>query len=327
VPLPAVADDPPFDVTRCSHVRLAVTDLDLSLRFYEQVVGLVPTTVEDEVAYLRGVEEVCHHSLVLERGETAGCVSIGMRVRRPADLDSATRFLASRGLAHRTVELAHQGPTVRFTDISGTVVELCAGMETVGRYATTADQLRGGAPTGIDHYQLHVVDPNAAAAFYGELGFRMSEYITMNGTPREELLGVFLARKGNANDLVMVQNAGPRLHHFSFVVHEASTALLRVCDLTDALGVPEAVEWGPSRHGLGGERFLYLRDPDGHRVELLSHPYRFIDEEEVALGWARTDPRVAMLFGPRAPESWFEEASDFVGSAVRTPPPASGVTA
>lgn len=314
MPVPKVNSAPPFEITRASHVRLCVADLDRSLRFYEELVGLVVTEREADIAYLRGVEEVCHHSLVLTRsGDGPACECIGMRVAGDAEIDRAAAALAERGIPIERIDVPHQGATLRFADPSGAAIELCGSMATLPRYSVAYDERKGAAPIGLDHYQLHVRDDDLATTFYADLGFRTSEFITMGGSPDEPLLGSFLARKGNANDLVMVRNVGPRLHHFSYVIHDAPVRMVALCDRAAAMGVADAVEWGPSRHGLGDEIFLYLRDPDGHRLELLSHPYLFVDLEEEPLGWSRREPKVPKLWGPDAPASWFEEASVFVG--------------
>ena len=65
--LPAPVLRPPFNVTRASHVVLTVTDLETSRRFYEQVIGLILTEEADGTLYFRGIEEACHHSLVLRQ--------------------------------------------------------------------------------------------------------------------------------------------------------------------------------------------------------------------------------------------------------------------
>ena len=40
MPIPAPVFDPPFNILRCSHVELAVTDLEASRAFYEGLLGL-----------------------------------------------------------------------------------------------------------------------------------------------------------------------------------------------------------------------------------------------------------------------------------------------
>ena len=311
MPLPRSEPNPPFDITRASHVVLDVTDLAASRHFYEEMIGLVVTEADDEVIYLRGVEEACHHSLVLHRAAESRARRIGLRVRREADLDAAKTWFERRGLPADYVDVPHQGKTLHATDVAGTPLELVARMTTVPRKIVAFRTFKGAAPTRLDHYQVHVADVDTAAGMYADLGFRISEYVSVDGKPDTTVLGAWNARKGNANDVVLVTNEGPRLHHFAYTLHDPQSTMLRTCDLASDLGY--AVEWGPSRHGLGSEMFLYLRDPDGHRIELMSPAYQFIDEEEEPYGWAVDDPTVPMLFGAAPSLDWFNTASRFAG--------------
>ena len=97
--LPALNLDPPFDITRASHVVLTVRDLGASRRFYEEVIGLVLTLEEDDTLYFRGVEEACHHSLVLRKSRTGerACQRIGMRMFTERDLENAHGYFKSAG--------------------------------------------------------------------------------------------------------------------------------------------------------------------------------------------------------------------------------------
>lgn len=321
MPLPHTSQSPPFDITRLSHVVLQVSELEASRRFYEQLIGLVVTDAHDDAIYLRGVEEVCHHSVVLRaESRDATALRVGFRVRTDEDLEAAARFFEDQDRAVDWAQVPHQGRTLHVSDAAGTPLELCAHMPTQPREILRFDRFTGAAPPRIDHVQVHVSDVAAAAEFYGALGFRVSEYASQDGTPETPFRSIFMARKGNANDIVLLSNVGPRLHHAAFVVHDPSTVLLRVCDLAASLGLRDSVEWGPQRHGLGAEQFLYLRDPDGHRIELLSPPYQFIDLDETPYGWSTTSGDIANTWGPGAPDSWRTEASPFDG--VPTTPPA-----
>ncbi len=63
--LPAPVLDPPFNITRVSHVVLTGRDLDASRRFYSEVLLLVVSDGDKDALYLRGLEEAGHHSLVI----------------------------------------------------------------------------------------------------------------------------------------------------------------------------------------------------------------------------------------------------------------------
>src|SRR5215510_10443208 len=95
--LPVTNFDTPFRITRASHAVLTVRDLAASKRFYEKVIGLILTAEEDDALYFRGVEEACHHSLVLRKGSEAACVRIGFRVLMESDLDPLKAFFEAHG--------------------------------------------------------------------------------------------------------------------------------------------------------------------------------------------------------------------------------------
>jgi len=46
------------------------------------------------------------------------------------------------------------------------------------------------------------------------------------------------------------------------------------------LGWPDCVEYGPGKHALGHSYYVYLLDPDGHRVELLLPPIVYMDRDD-----------------------------------------------
>jgi catechol 2,3-dioxygenase len=79
------------------------------------------------------------------------------------------------------------------------------------------------------------------------------------------------------------------------------------------------MERGPGRHGISNAFFLYVRDPDGHRVELFTSDYLTVDPDLEPLRWSLRDPQRQTLWGQPAPKSWFEEGSPFTGLAVQEP--------
>jgi catechol 2,3-dioxygenase len=318
--LPQTSPDPPFHVTRLSHVVMNVGDLEACRAFYEELIGLVVTEADDEAVYLRGVEEAAHHSLVLRRTKGAPTAErIGFRVASEADLDAAKDHFERRGLPAAWAEVPHQGRTLQVADVAGVPIEYCVTMPVERRLVIDHHLHRGAAAARIDHLQVHVPDVRAFAAFHCDLGFRISEYATTDGDPDGPLLVTFLTRKGDLLDLVGAHNPGPRLHHFSFLVHDASYTLQHVADIASGLGMRDAIEHGPARHGLAPQQFLYVRAPDGHRVELVSQGYQFIDPELEPLWWERSNPRAGATWGPAPAQRWVTEASHFAGVEPQPP--------
>ena len=304
--LPAPVLNPPFNVTRSSHAVLTVRDLAASRVFYEEVLGLILTEEAGDALYFRGIEEACHHSLVLRRDDGApSCARIGLRVRTEDDLTAAQQFFARHGCVAKLVETPFQGRTLQAIDPCGTLLEFCAHMPVAPRQITNFPRHRGGCALRLDHYQILTPDVPRALAFYGEIGFRLSEYIALDD---EQFRGVFLQRKGNPHDIVFFHGPGPQLHHVAFFVQEGQQ-LLKACDVAGTLGFGRGVERGPGRHGPGHAMYVYFRDPDGHRIELFNTHYQVIDLECEPVRWDARDPNVSFPWGLPAQRRWLQRCS------------------
>ncbi|SUE42663.1 VOC family protein [Roseomonas gilardii] len=310
--IPKVELSPPFNITRSSHVRYRVRDLDKSLRFYTEVLGLVVSDQEGGVAYLRGIEESCHHSVVLvasEGGPSAEC--LGMRVASEDDLHRARDHFIAAGGSAEFVERAHQGPTLLTSFGPGTPpIELCSSMPVLPRLLNNFPAQKGGRALRLDHYQCAVPDVPGTVAKFMALGFRPSKYTAHVETGK--LLSIFLTRKNNPHDLVLAQAAGPRLHHVAFVVSDLQT-MLRAADIAGNLGYGRDVEHGPGRHGPPNGVFLYFRDPDGHRIEFILPPMQFMDPEDVPNAWDSTQGVSLVPWGGGPPQQWREQMTHFTG--------------
>jgi catechol 2,3-dioxygenase len=307
--LPKTVFRPPFFITRASHLVLRVADLAASRAFYVDTLGMIVSDEDRSTLYLRGIEEACHHSLVLKRGSEPLCERVGMRVQTEDDLDLAQQHFAKAGLATQWVEAPFQGRTLHTADTNGTPLELCAQMKTEPRRIMDFEAHHGACPQRLDHFQIFTPDVPRACTFYMALGFRLSEYIVRDGT--DELRMIFLQRKGNPHDIVFAQQAEQRLHHVAFTVPEVHH-LMDIADLCGRNGYGRAVERGPGRHfGPGYARYVYLRDPDGHRIELFTNHYQTIDMEDVPVRWEASQLSRLGVWGPGAPESWLNEATAF----------------
>src|SRR5215510_3916502 len=99
--IPKPVFKPRFAITRASHAVLKVRDLAKSRAFYVDTLGFVVSEADKSTLYLRGLEEGCHHSLVLKSGGAPVCERVGMRVLTEDDLDLAQAHFKSRGLPTR----------------------------------------------------------------------------------------------------------------------------------------------------------------------------------------------------------------------------------
>jgi catechol 2,3-dioxygenase len=233
-----------------------------------------------------------------------------------ADLDKLKAFFEAHGCTTAWAEVPHQGRTLRAADPAGTPLEFCATMPVMPRMITKFTRHTGGSALRLDHYQVLTPEVRKTCEFYMAAGFRLSEYIAPSGT--FDLRGIFLQRKGNPHDIVFFNGAGPRLHHFAFLAPEVHH-LLHACDLAGELGFGASVERGPGRHGPGHAMYVYMRDPDGHRVELFNTHYQIMDIENEPIAWDPSDHAISFPWGLPARQAWFEEATPFADVTAREP--------
>jgi catechol 2,3-dioxygenase len=309
--------DPPFNVVRASHVELAVRDLGRARGFYVDCLGYLISADEPDALYLRAIEERNHHSVVLRRGAEPAALALGFKVGSEDDLDRAAHWFKRRNLPTSFPDVPHQGRTLRTADVTGMPLEFYFKMEqgerTLQRYAAH----RGARIQRIDHINCFTPDVQTSYEFYTELGFRLTEYTeTDDRDPR--LWAVWLHRKGNVHDLAFTNGHGPRLHHIGVWV-AGPLDILHICDVMATSGHLANMERGPGRHGISNAFFLYIRDPDGHRIELFTSDYLTVDPDLEPLRWSLDDPQRQTLWGHPAPKSWFEEGTEFAAVPSRAP--------
>jgi catechol 2,3-dioxygenase len=309
--------DPPFNVVRASHVELGVRDLGRSRAFYADCLGYLVSDATADALYLRAVEERNHHSIVLRKTDEPRCTALGFKVASEDDLDRAARWFGGKGLPATFIDVAHQGRTLRAADPIGMPLEFYFKIEQCDRMLQKYAAHQGARIQRIDHLNCFTPDVQASYDFYAELGFRLTEY-TETDAADPKLWAVWLHRKGNVHDLAFTNGRGPRLHHIG-VWTAGPLDILHLCDVMATAGYLPNMERGPGRHGISNAFFLYIRDPDGHRIELFTSDYLTVDPDLEPIRWSLDDPQRQTLWGHPAPKSWFEEGSEFTTVAVRDP--------
>ncbi len=306
-------EQPPFDILRAAYSELLVTDLDAAARFYVDLLGLVVSARSEDAVYLRGWEERLHHSLVLRRGELPAATRVAFRVRSNDDLPPIAAHFESLGCTVRWVEgeQAGMGRALRVWDPFGFPLEFFHEMTQLETQLQRFDLHRGAPIMRLDHFNLHSPYVEQGVAFWQGLGFRCSEYISTDGED-ERLTGAWLLRKSTVHDVAFTVGRGPRLHHLGYTAPDM-VGVLRACDQLAAAGHADAIERGPGRHGVSNAFFVYLRDPDGHRIELYACDYYTGDPDHRPIRWSVSDPRCRSFYGARAPDRWYDESTVVLG--------------
>src|SRR5699024_10046812 len=264
---------------------------------------------EDETTiHLRSYEEFIHHNLVLRQGEEAAVAAFSYRVRAPEELDAAVAFYEELGCrVERRAEGFTKGigDSVRVEDPLGFPYEFFYDVRHVERLAWRYDLHVPGALVRLDHFNQVTPDVPRAVAHMEDLGFRVTEDIQdRDGTT----YAAWMRRKPTVHDTAMTGGDGPRMHHVAFATHEKHN-ILAICDRLGALRRSDHIERGPGRHGVSNAFYLYLRDPDGHRVEIYTQDYWTGDPDNPVVTCDVRDNQRRDWCGTPVVPSWYTDAS------------------
>jgi catechol 2,3-dioxygenase len=314
MPVPVPNLYPAFNIVRLSHVELIVTDLAASRAFYVDTLGLQVTDEDDQTIYLRAMEERGHHCMILRKGPKATVNYLSYKVYSEKDLDLAEAWFQEKGLPVEWVTRPYQGRTLRTHDIFGAPMEFYYQMDRLAPIHQQYKLYNGVKPLRIDHFNCFSPDVDASVAFYNEMGFRVTEYTEDEETGN--LWAAWMHRKGGIHDIAFTNGTGPRLHHTAFWV-PTPLNIIDLLDLMSTTGYLSNIERGPGRHGISNAFFLYILDPDGHRIEIYCSDYQTVDPDLEPIKWDLKDPQRQTLWGSPAPKSWFEHGSTFEGVDLR----------
>ena len=316
MPIPTHIFDPPFNIIRCSYAILAVTDLAASRRFYADIIGMHVESESADAVYLRGMEELQHYSLALLHVQAPGCIAMGFKVASEADLDKAAALFLNEGLEPRFISRPHQGRTLHVIDRFGARFDYYFAMDRVPRILQKYGLYKGVQPQRFEHFNVFSPELQETMDYYAGLGFRLTEYSEEEPEDGGRIAAAWMQRKGNVHDLAFTNGPGPRLHHFAYFV-PTPLNVIHLCDVMATSGYMKNIERGPGRHGISNAFFLYVRDPDGHRLEIYCSDYQTMDPDHPPLRWSLRDPMRQTLWGAPAPKSWFEEGTVFEGTKPR----------
>ena len=291
--------DPGPQIAQCGTINLGVLDLEKSLWFYRDILGMEDVERDGDVAYLRAFQEKGHHSLVLSEQDEAIVNSFSFRTKRPQDVELFYNDLVERGLDVREIPAGTElgrGEAIRFLVPGGEhpfelyydIEKPEAPEEIRSRIKSNSSTRRGLGVRRIDHYNVQTSPDsiNEAEAFARDvLGFKRREFAMSPDNP-DQLRASWMSVTPQVHDLAMVANGEGkkgRLHHLSYNLenfHDVLTAADVLKDLEISYGT------GPGKHGIGQAMYLYVFDPGSdHRIELYGGGYLIFDPDWEALEW------------------------------------------
>ncbi|MGK3990038.1 catechol 2,3-dioxygenase [Sorangium sp. So ce136] len=293
-------------VMRPGHFQMRVLDLEASVRFYTEVLGLIETGRDEQGrVYFKAWDERDHHSLILRGAAQAGVDFIGFKVTDRQTLDRLEADLGAYGVKTERIgagELLETGERVRFEIPTGHLVELYADKSHVGNgisyinpdpWAPAAE--KGIAPIRYDHCLLYGPDIDGARKIFCDvLGFYLVEHVLLEDGKSD--LGIWLSCSNKAHDIAFVRHPEPgKLHHVSFLL-ESWEKVLRAADICSMNRVK--LDFGPSRHGATRGTTIYAFDPSGNRFETFSGGYQTYPDIQ-PITWSSEEAGAAVYYHDR----------------------------
>ncbi len=308
-------------VAKLGHVATHTPDLDESVWFFRDVLGLKLVERTDGVAYLRGLRDWEHHTLsVIESGQT-GVDHIAFRTTSREALDELAEGFGADGEDVTYVdegEEAGQGEAVR-VDKFGHPYEFYYDVEKPNPPKEERSRLRNRvysesagnrvSPRRIDH--AHVQDgrsPAHAAWLQEELGFGVNEQYRMNDG---ELWGWWFSVTPLPHDFAVHRleaGADPMFDHLSYHV-DSLQDLWKAADVLAEHGIEP--DGGPGKHAITSADFLYVSDPASELcIELFAGPgYLNFEPDWEPIEWTEDE------IGGETSHQWIGEGPGWDGLA------------
>ncbi|HEY4238358.1 MAG TPA: VOC family protein [Kofleriaceae bacterium] len=232
-------------------VRLGAEDLDTSVAFATEILGLQLVRRDARRAYLRAGAGADHHVCYVKGGGLDAealefAVPHGTSLGAAADALAKTGYLVREGTKLECEE-RRVAEAVVLVDPTGNRIELVGGQET----APTWTPSRDAGITEFSHVGLRTTDAPRDERFWLGMGARVSDWI--GETP--------LLRTDEIHHRIALFPSNRRgVQHVNFQVGGVDDVMRAYYFLRER-GVP--IVFGPGRHPTSSAMFCYFQGPDG----------------------------------------------------------------
>jgi catechol 2,3-dioxygenase len=264
----------PHYLSQLAHIEVLTKDLDKSVAFFRDIVGMDETGRSEKSVYLRAWGDYFHHTLKLTQHESSGLGHLGWRADSPEALEDCVAYLEQIGAGDGWVEgdLGH-GKAYRFKSPDGHQHEVFWEVEWLretgerrsiyaDRYAS--NRLKGANPRRFDHvtYMVSKGKYQAEKEFWKGFGLKNPDEIRIDDA-MPPIGGLWTI--GNLSHDIAVftdPNIGENeavLNHICWNVDSREEVLLAL-DYFLEKGF-KSVMGSPTRHKADEGFFIYIQDP------------------------------------------------------------------
>lgn len=272
-------------VAAIAHATFETPDLVRMSQYYQEVLGLKLIEQHDNSVYLACPLD--YHSVILKSGSAARCTQITLQVPKSLELGDAAKFLSSKGLS-TNLSSDSEPSTPKTLSFEGPD-NLRIGLIHERAAPQRSESKSGIGPRKLGHIAFNVHDVQGSVDFLVNiLGFRVSDW-----------MGDFFAflRCGpDHHTLNVLHGKTNKMHHIAFEARDWEH-IKTACDFLGKQKIQ--LIWGPGRHGVGHNIFIYHLTPDGQIMELYTELDQMSDEASGAF-----DPRPWHEDNPQRPKVW-----------------------
>jgi catechol 2,3-dioxygenase len=309
-----------------AHVEILTPKLEVSTVFFKDVLGLIETGRDSQSVYLRCWGDHYRNTVILTQSQDPGLGHAAWRTNGPEELDEAVRSIEASGAEGAWIEGSPgHGRAFRFKGPGGHIMEVFWDVE---RYHAPASEQStypdrpqrmsrsALAARQLDHVTVATANVRQVGNWYRDvLGFRFMATTFFGDDPNAIVFGVVTTNE-KSHDLglgIDMSGIPGRLHHVAFWV-DTQDELLRCADLLVEQGT--ALEYGPGRHGIGEQSYLYFREPGGVRIEINTGGYRNYIPDWEPINWHVSQGSNTMYRNIGMPDSMMEAFPPASGPAM-----------
>jgi catechol 2,3-dioxygenase len=311
-----MSSEPVYDVAHLGRVELLTPELEASVAFFVDLLGMEEVERMGDSVFLRAWGDYERSSLQLTAAERPGVGTTSWRATSDAALERRVAAIEASGRGEGWADgLVGHGRTYRFSDPDGHAMALYydSDYHVADEPPTLKNQparmsARGVGVRRLDHVNVWCRDIDANSRYMIEtLGFRISEQV-LDDEGRS--VGSWLHVTPKSYDLAYGRTdpdgLSGRLHHVAFAV-DAREYVLRAADLYTDYGV--RIEAGPAKHAVQQTFFLYAFEPGGNRVELITDGRLLLAPDWQPVTWTLEERKRGQAWLTLMPESWFTYAT------------------
>ncbi len=308
--------EPIHDVAQLAHVEMYSPDVDATVGFFRDLLGMSVSGRDGNSVHMRAYEDYYVRSLTITHRDKPGLGHIGWRSSSPQALERRAAAIEKTGLGRGWIDgdTGH-GRAYQFETPDGHKNRIfwdveyfqCPDAESSCLINRPQRRPLQGVPVRrIDHVNIMASNVTKTKTFYEEaLGFRTRENILLENGAIEA--GAWMSTTPQVHEIAcMLDRSGAkgRFHHVAFW-YGSPQHLSDIGDVFSERGIK--IEAGPGKHGISQALFMYVYEPGGNRVELFGDSgYLIFDPAWKCRTWTEQNLEKGIIFyGSPVPQEFF----------------------